>query len=490
LTPPSGDAGRETGNQLPPVPPPIRPLRTLIFTLLFLAGFAVWLQGWLITRQKQQQASATRAGQRALDQTDLIQVELTAKMIWEMERLPAPPQRQQVTQMRAHVRSLLKEMADQKSASAATSRKLGILNAEFGYQEEALKRFTEIRRLSKQRPALTLLEGQMWESIYGEGALTKESLSSIKKRLRSLHLGWYEHLVLAAAYRKVGDPASAADQYNALVRKCAPTFFALIGITFLLVGAGAIGLVLNVIAFMLRSQGKLKFGALNKTALPGRFLLETFALYFFLQHGPPLFFAERWRMVWLLIPLELLPLASLVWLYSQLKPLRLDFSAIGLRWQGWWKEVGWGIVGYLTAFPWMAGALFVFALVVKNFHLPRPYHPIQDTLERGPNAPMLTFLFILAAVLAPVMEEIFFRGALHGALRQWGGPLVGAVLSATFFALLHPQTATLPIFGLPIFALGVLFACLYELRGSLIPNIVAHGINNGLVLAIYVMVTR
>lgn len=472
-----------------PVQPPVSPMRTLVFTLLFLAGFAVWLQGWLTTKQKQQKASATSAGQSVLDQTDLMQVELTAKMMWGTESFPG--QAQQAQQMHVQIRSLLKEMADQKSTSAAASRKLGILNAEFGDKAEAAKRFREAARLgvhpnAKQMP----LDSWLWHTVYGEDPLTKDDLPRVRRVVRLLRLGWYEHLVLAAAYRKVGDHASAADQHNALVRKCAPTFFALIALIFLLIVVGVIGLVLNVIAFVLRSEGKLKFGALDKTALPGRPLMETFALYFFLQNVPPYLFAERWRMLWLLIPLELLPLASLAWLYTQLKPLGLDFGEIGLRWRGWWKEVGWGIAGYLTAFPWLAGALFVFALVLKNFRLPRPYHPIQDALERGPNAVVLIFLFIIAAVLAPVMEEIFFRGALHGALRRWWGSLVGAVLSATFFALLHPQAATLPIFGLPIFVLGALFSCMYELRGSIIPNIVAHGINNGLVLAVYVMVTR
>ncbi len=471
-----------------PVQPPVSPLRTLVFTLLFLAGFAVWLQGWLATKQKQQKASATSAGQSGLDQTDLMQVELTAKMMWGMESFPG--QAQQAQQMHVQIRSLLKEMADQKSTSAAVSRKLGILNAEFGEKQEALKRFMEARRLSKRGPAQILLEGRMWQSIYGDGALTKESLPSIKETLRSLRLGWYEHLVLAAAYRKVGDHASAADQHNALVQKCAPTFFALIAITLLLIVAGMMGLVLNIIAFVMRSGGKLKFGALDKTALPGRPLMETFALYFFLQNVPPVLFSGRWHTIWLIIPLELLPLASLIWLSSQLKLLRLDFSEIGLRWRDGWKEVGWGIAGYLTAIPWLAGALILFALFLKHFHLPRPYHPIQDALERSPSTAMLVFLFIIAAVLAPVMEEIFFRGTLHGALRRWWGPFVGTVLSATFFALLHPQAATLPIFGLPIFVLGALFSCIYELRGSLIPNIVAHGINNGLVLVVYMLVAR
>lgn len=466
------------------MPPSAHPLRALIFALLFLAGFAVWLRGWLTTQQRQRRASATHAEQPVLDRADLIQVELTAKMMWGMESFPSPQQRQQANQMRVQVRSLLKEMADKTSTTATASRKLGILNAEFGNKTEAAKRFREAARLG------VYLDRWLWETVYGEAPLIKDDLPRVRQVVRSLRLGWYEHLVLAAAYRKAGDHTSAADQHHALVRKCAPTFVALLIITLLLLGVLAIGLMLNIIALVLRSQGKLKFGALDKTALPGRFLMETFALYFFLQNVPPYLFAERWRMVWLLVPLELLPLASLLWLSSQMKPLGLDLSAIGLRGRGWWKEVGWGVVGYLTAFPWIAGALFLFALFLKNFDLPRPYHPIQDALERSPSAVMLIFLFLLAAILAPVMEEIFFRGMLHGALRRWWGPLVGAVLSATFFALLHPQAATLPIFGVPIFLLGVLFSCLYELRGSLLPNIVAHGINNAVVLAVFMLVTR
>ncbi|MDW8365353.1 MAG: type II CAAX endopeptidase family protein [Abditibacteriales bacterium] len=451
----------------------------------------MWLHGWLLTKQKQQKAAATRPGQPVLDRADLMQVEITAKMMWGMESFPSPQQRQQSSQMRAQVRSLLKGLEDKRSASAIASRKLGILNAELGNKAEAARRFREAARLgvhpnAKQMP----LDGWLWQAVYGEGSLTKEDLPRVRRVVRWLHLGWYEHLVLAAASRKVGDHASAADQHNALVRHCAPTFLALMLITFLLMGAVAIGLVLNIVALVLRSRGQLNFGALNKSPLPGRFLMETFALYFFLQNVPPYLFAERWQMVWLLIPLELLPLVSLLWLSSQLKPLGLNLGEIGLRGRGWWKEVGWGIAGYLTAFPWLAGALILFGLFLRNFDLPRPYHPIQETLERAPNAMTLTLLFLLAAVLAPVMEEIFFRGALHGALRRWWGPFVGAVLSAAFFALLHPQAAVLPIFGLPIFVLGALFSCMYELRGSLISNIVAHGINNGLVLAVYVMVTR
>ena len=78
---------------------------------------------------------------------------------------------------------------------------------------------------------------------------------------------------------------------------------------------------------------------------------------------------------------------------------------------------------------------------------------------------------------APFFEELFFRGALYGALRRRFGAALGVLASAALFAALHPQ---LPLGFLPIFFLGAVFAVIYEWRQSLIPGMVFHGVHNGL----------
>lgn len=60
------------------------------------------------------------------------------------------------------------------------------------------------------------------------------------------------------------------------------------------------------------------------------------------------------------------------------------------------------------------------------------------------------------------------------------------ILSAFIFSLLHPQ---LPLGFLPIMILGIIFGILAEARKSLIPSIIAHGINNSVIFAFVIAVT-
>ena len=88
-------------------------------------------------------------------------------------------------------------------------------------------------------------------------------------------------------------------------------------------------------------------------------------------------------------------------------------------------------------------------------------------------------VFVSVCVVAPIVEEILFRGLLFRALgRQFALP-VAAALSAAVFAGLHPP---LPWGFFSLFATGVGLCYLYRATGSLMPCIVAHAVNNTLAL--------
>lgn len=96
---------------------------------------------------------------------------------------------------------------------------------------------------------------------------------------------------------------------------------------------------------------------------------------------------------------------------------------------------------------------------------------LNDAIGRGGWALLLTVL------LAPVFEEILFRGLiLESARRKWGAS-VAIVLSAAFFGLVH-----LPILpqALNAFVMGIALGYIYVLTGSLISVIIIHAVNNGL----------
>jgi CAAX protease family protein len=86
------------------------------------------------------------------------------------------------------------------------------------------------------------------------------------------------------------------------------------------------------------------------------------------------------------------------------------------------------------------------------------------------------FLAIVLAggLLAPVAEELYFRGFIFRGYLLTRGRLVGYVMTSILFAALHLNLPAL----LPILVLSLLFCYAYERTGSIVPSIVGHALNN------------
>jgi uncharacterized protein len=88
----------------------------------------------------------------------------------------------------------------------------------------------------------------------------------------------------------------------------------------------------------------------------------------------------------------------------------------------------------------------------------------------------------LTTVIAPICEELLFRGFIYRSLRNWRGPWPAAVLTGVLFGVVHGVSA--PAVDLaPLALLGLLLCGIYERTGSLYPCIAAHVINNALALS-------
>jgi membrane protease YdiL (CAAX protease family) len=98
-------------------------------------------------------------------------------------------------------------------------------------------------------------------------------------------------------------------------------------------------------------------------------------------------------------------------------------------------------------------------------------------------------LLIAAAVVAPFVEELFFRGFLFGIYRRRQPLWLAYVASSVLFTLLHLEpmrmnAAQMAGLSVGIFMLAMLLAWTYQHTGSLYPGMVAHAVNNatGLIL--------
>jgi membrane protease YdiL (CAAX protease family) len=162
---------------------------------------------------------------------------------------------------------------------------------------------------------------------------------------------------------------------------------------------------------------------------------------------------------------------------------REPLSEIGFRAAQPLKLIGIGIaVGFLSlVVNTIVGSLFEQYGIV-------PDQAAKFPLFQGDYLGQALFM-LGAAVLAPIGEEVLFRGYVFNAIRlsfgsrAWGIPLAYAV-SALLFAGVHSFEVSQGLFGLlvPLFFIGLLLAWAMHYTQSLIPGIIAHAINNGVAL--------
>ena len=84
---------------------------------------------------------------------------------------------------------------------------------------------------------------------------------------------------------------------------------------------------------------------------------------------------------------------------------------------------------------------------------------------------------ISIAIMAPLVEELLFRGAIEGhLLKQGKSPVAAILISSLIFGIVHINPAQVPF----AFAIGAVFGWLYYRTGSVVPGIIGHFINNSI----------
>jgi uncharacterized protein len=138
--------------------------------------------------------------------------------------------------------------------------------------------------------------------------------------------------------------------------------------------------------------------------------------------------------------------------------------------------VGWWTAGRLVVLLLL---VFVLLSVVWSEVLHPEEEKLLEQLGSNEGAVLLALSAALTCVVAPICEEILFRGYIFTALRNWRGTIPAAVITALLFGGVHVGSA--PVLDLvPLAGLGFGLCLLYRYTGSLYPAIVAHSLNNSL----------
>ena len=140
-----------------------------------------------------------------------------------------------------------------------------------------------------------------------------------------------------------------------------------------------------------------------------------------------------------------------------------------------WSQIGIGKT--LIYAVLIVGAGMIFGELYSRYIIPdiKIQEQMRQIFNALPKTPLYAaVLFLSATILAPVLEEIIFRGFLQTSITRLAGPLSGILIAAAVFAAMHFDFYAFPV----LFALGAGFGWLYQLTGSLRVNIILHILNN------------
>ena len=160
-----------------------------------------------------------------------------------------------------------------------------------------------------------------------------------------------------------------------------------------------------------------------------------------------------------LLQITLILLIVILW-GGGLESIGMDLSRIffgikkGLIW-----SFGFGILAFFASL-----ALFIAGIDP----LPLIRMPMNSNFNQ------FILLILIGGIVAPVAEELFFRGVLYGFFRRWG-VIVAVIASTLLFVSVHPFSH-----GIPVIQIigGILFAVAYEVEGSLMSPITIHALGN------------
>lgn len=145
---------------------------------------------------------------------------------------------------------------------------------------------------------------------------------------------------------------------------------------------------------------------------------------------------------------------------------------LGLSARHWRFDLIRGLVGYLAVFPVCVGLVWLMQAVL-NESLQKPHALLVMLQNVGPLWQGL--IAFSAIVLAPLLEEVLFRGLLQSMLRRYMPPWPAVLVASGLFALTHSEPQNLPA----LFILSVVLGYNYERTGRLTPPIIIHGVFNG-----------
>ena len=165
-----------------------------------------------------------------------------------------------------------------------------------------------------------------------------------------------------------------------------------------------------------------------------------------------------------------------------LAKVKTSRDELGLRGLPTWTDIGLGVIGIIVALMLGLAATWLVQLAIPQCAEGSTTFCVDwsqdqdvgfnDVYTRGDM--LLTFVSLV--IVAPICEEIIFRGWLYGKMRSRLTAPVAMLLTSLLFGLMHGQINV----GLTVFVMSLVMCLIRELTGTIYGGIIVHMLKNGL----------
>lgn len=168
--------------------------------------------------------------------------------------------------------------------------------------------------------------------------------------------------------------------------------------------------------------------------------------------------------------------------YFVIRKYASTYADFSFEWIGSVKTLLWVLVSYIFYIGLSIFMIMLFSTLGIDIFGFEPQRSLFDVFGR--DVAGFSFAFIIAVVIAPFVEELFFRGFVLQTLAKKISPFWGVVLTALIFASVHFEFQSI----MPLLILSVVLNVLYVKTKSIWPGIVFHVMNNSIAFIIMILI--
>ncbi|WP_066377674.1 MULTISPECIES: CPBP family intramembrane glutamic endopeptidase [unclassified Anabaena] len=446
--------------------------------------------------------SATKEYQetRQSVQTNLVKVKNSIAQLNSVAPTPTPPKPLPEKSPTTEISNSEKQQQLQQSLEqlqkflAELDLQLGILQAQQGQTDTALKAWSELQQRSDIKPEIAQTAAVL-SGLWNETPLI---LPNAQQLIQQNLDGWFRSTSLTQLYQLQQRQEALLQVQAAQQEAATAAVFKLAVIGTVPTVAALIGLILIIVLVAQRLlKGKEALLAQNAdltwtTPWDGETILQVFVVGFFFMGQvivpflllllpiPRPITSVRLQAASVLISYILVALGALSVLYVSIKRF-FPLPKYWFRFQWLDNWLWWGLGGYCAALP----IVVIVSLINQQLWQGQGgSNPLLQLALESQDFVALGIFYLTAAIAAPLFEELLFRGFLLPSLTRylsvWGAILISALL----FAIAHLSLSEI----LPLTALGIVLGVVYTRSRNLLAPMLLHSLwNSGTLLSLFLL---